>query len=143
MENPIFDELSLQIFENTKKSKIVIFVTSLFFLRGCKSVWGKGRLFSSLQFVYCIFLFSKSRRDVTNKKVGVTRHGESDFRWFFFSILWKNWIVENPPNPRNQKSQNPEIQKFEKSKIWKSAKMYEVQKIRLSTFHFFFKILKK
>ena len=50
------------------------------FEKGVSQFEAKGRLFSSLKKLFLIFYFTKSRRDVKNKKVGVTRHGESDFR---------------------------------------------------------------
>ena len=50
------------------------------FEKGVSQFEAKGQLFSSLKKLFFIFDFMKSRRDVKNKKVGVTRHGESDVR---------------------------------------------------------------
>ena len=47
---------------------------------GVSQFEARCRLFSSLNFFYCIFCLKKSRRDVKNKKNGVTHHGESDVR---------------------------------------------------------------
>ena len=88
--------------------------------KGVSQFEAKGRLFSSLKKLFFIFYFTKSRRDLQNWKIGVTRRGESDFRWIIFSKFWKNSIVENSQNPKNKKSENPKIQKFEKSKIRQS-----------------------
>ena len=96
MENPIFDELSFQIFENTQKSKIVFFFNFVhLFEKGVSQFEAKGWLFSSLEKLFFIFYFTKSRRDVQKRYIGVTRHGESDFRWIIFSNFWKHSKVEN------------------------------------------------
>ena len=50
------------------------------FEKGVSQFEAKSRPGSSLKKLFFIFHFTKSRRDVKNKKVGVTRHGESDFR---------------------------------------------------------------
>ena len=50
------------------------------FEKGVSQFEAKSRPGSSLKKLFFIFDFKKRRRDVQNKKVGVTRHGESDFR---------------------------------------------------------------
>ena len=80
MESPIFDELSLQIFEKMKSRKSYFLNFIHLFEKGVSQVEAKGRHFSSLEKLFFIFDFTKSRRDVKNKKVGVTRQGESDVR---------------------------------------------------------------
>ena len=96
MENPIFDELSFQIFKKKWKVENRIFLNFVhLFEKGVSQFEAKGQLFSSLKFFYCIFCLKKSRRDVKNKKIGVSHHGESDFPWIIFSNFWKQWKVEN------------------------------------------------
>ena len=77
----MFDDLSFQTFEKNEKSKIVFFLNFVhLFEKGVSQFEAKGRLLSSLKKLFFICYFTKSRRDVKNKKVGVTRHRESDVR---------------------------------------------------------------
>ena len=104
MENPIFDELSFQIFKNTQKSKIVCFLNFVhLFEKGVSQFEAKGWLFSSLEKLFFTSYFTKSRRDVQKRYMGVTRHGESEFRWIIFSKFWKSSIVENSKIPKFKK----------------------------------------
>ena len=71
MENPIFDELSFQIFENTQKSKIVFFLNFVhLFEKGVSQFEAKSRPGSSLKKLFFIVDLKKRRRDVKTKRVG-------------------------------------------------------------------------
>ena len=62
MENPMFDELSFQLFEKNEKSKIVFFVNFVHLCeQGVSQFEAKGRLFSSLK---KLFLYLISRKVV-------------------------------------------------------------------------------
>ena len=67
----MFDELSFQMFEDNEKSKIVVFFNFVhLFEKGVSRFEAKGRLFSSLKKLFFMFYFTKSRRNVKNKKLG-------------------------------------------------------------------------
>ena len=80
MENPIFDELSFQISEKIIIENRMFLNFVHLFEKGVSQFEAKSRPGSSLKKMFFIFDLKKRRRDVQNKKVGVTRHGESDFR---------------------------------------------------------------
>ena len=108
MENPIFDELSFQIFEKIKSRKIVSFVTSYILSGGGVSqFWAKRLRFFSFPTFYPS---PKGRRELKIKTPGVIFHGESDFRGIIFSNFWKNWNVKtsllfvSPKIPKSKKS---------------------------------------
>ena len=71
MENPIFDEFVFQKNEKNENVENRIFCNFVhLFEEGVSQFEAKGRLVSSLKFFYCIVVLKKSRRDVTNKKLG-------------------------------------------------------------------------
>ena len=60
MENPIFDELSFQIFLNSQKSKIVFFLTSYIFSKRVQVILRqKADFFEFEQIVFYILFHEK------------------------------------------------------------------------------------
>ena len=81
-KNPGVTFRILPMFQSKKseKSKNRIFCNFVLFRKGVSHFEAKRLTFFKQQFFFFYFFLRISRRDLRNNKIGVTRHGESDFR---------------------------------------------------------------